>query len=338
MSTSRPRPTNAKTAATAWSRDLAAAVRDPAELLRRLDLTESLLPGAEAAARTFPVMVPESFLARMRPGDADDPLLRQVLPVGEELEDVDGFTADAVADLDHRPAAGLIQKYEGRVLLIAAGSCAVNCRYCFRRHYPYGDEPRTLAQWQPTLDHITDDPSVREVILSGGDPLMLTDSRFSELVGRIADISHVRRLRVHSRLPIVLPSRVTDRLIATLTQSRLQPWFVVHANHPHEIEADCVESLQRLVRSGIPVLNQAVLLRGINDSADALIGLCERLIDVGVRPYYVNQLDRVAGAAHFEVSDRKARILMQSLRRRLPGYAVPVLVRDCVEGLSKTPV
>ena len=326
-------------AKTTWASDLAAAVRDPAELLRRLDLPASLLPDAEAASRDFPVMVPESFLARMRPRDPADPLLRQVLPVGEELREVAGFRADAVADLETRPAAGMIRKYAGRALLIAAGSCAVNCRYCFRRHYPYGEEPRTLAAWEPTFRAIEADATLSEVILSGGDPLMLTDARLEAVVDRLAAIAHVRRLRVHTRLPIVLPSRVTDRLLALLTErTRLQPWVVVHANHPAEVADDCSDALRRLVRGGVPVLNQAVLLRGVNDTLDALTGLSESLIDLGVRPYYLNQLDRVRGAAHFEVPDPTARKLLDAVRTRLPGYAVPHLVRDVAGGLSKTPV
>lgn len=288
----------------------------------------------------FPVMVPRSYLARMQPGDWSDPLLRQVLTVEDENRSVPGFEVDAVGDQASRIAPGVIHKYRGRVLLIATGACAVHCRYCFRRHYPYGDEPRRLDDWQPALAVIAADSTIREVILSGGDPLMLTDSRLEELIGRIAEIPHIRRLRVHTRLPIVLPDRVTDRLIALFQPADfdLQPWLVVHANHANEIADDCETALQQLVKSGIPVLNQAVLLRGVNDSAEAIEMLCERLIDVGVQPYYLHLLDRVAGTAHFEVPEAEAKAIVDEVRRRLPGYAIPTLVREIEGEPSKTPI
>ena len=229
--------------------------------------------------------------------------------------------------------------FRSRALLIATGSCAVHCRYCFRRHYPYGEEPRRLEDWEPALDVLAGDRSLREVILSGGDPLMLTDARLEQLIARIADIPHVRRLRIHSRLPIVLPDRITGRLIELLRRSpSLTTIMVVHANHPAEIVADCAEALRLLVTSGIPTLNQTVLLRGINDDADILTGLSERLVDLGVMPYYLHQLDRVQGTAHFEVPDERAVKLIDTLRSRLPGYAVPRLVREVPGAISKQPL
>ena len=284
-----------------WHRSLAAAIRDADTLVDRLALPEEYREAARRAAKLFPVMVPESFLARMRPGDPDDPLLRQVLPLAAECDDVPGFTIDAVGDADARRAPGLLQKYAGRALLIATGSCAVHCRYCFRRHYPYGEEPRRLEEWDPALEAIANDPSLHEVILSGGDPLMLTDARLGELIERVASISHVRRLRVHSRLPVVLPDRVTTELLHLLRgHDSLQPIMVVHANHPAEVVGDCVDALRRIVEAGMPVLNQSVLLKGVNDDAETLADLSERLVDVGVMPYYLHQLDPVQGVAHFE--------------------------------------
>lgn len=316
-----------------WARSLAAAIRTQAELLLAVGL-----PPRKEVETGFPVLVPQSYLARMRPGDPNDPLLRQVLPVNAENLAVPGFSMDAVGDKTARIAPGVIHKYPGRVLLVATGACAIHCRYCFRRHYSYGEEPRRLDDWQPAMDAIAADPTVQEVILSGGDPLMLTDARLEDLIGMIAEISHVRRLRIHSRLPIVLPDRVTDRLIDLLQPSAfgLQAWFVVHANHPNEVANDCEQTLQNLVSSGVPVLNQAVLLKGVNDSADTLSELCERLINVGVQPYYLHLLDRVAGTAHFEADEAAARHLLDGLRGRLPGYAVPTLVREIAGEHSKS--
>ena len=321
-------------ARSAWAEDLSRAIRDPRELLSRLGLPPDL--ASSDAHRDFRQIVPESFVARMVPGDADDPLLRQVLPIKEETAVADGFVSDPVDDLAHRPVDGVVHKYPGRVLLIASGSCAINCRYCFRRHYPYGEEPRTLSQWQAAADYIAGDETIREVILSGGDPLLLTDRRLAELIDLVTHAPHVRRLRIHSRLPIVLPARVTDSLLRVLRESGVQPWLVVHANHPAEIADDCVDALARSVAGGLPVLNQSVLLRGVNDCAETLAELSQRLIDVGVQPYYLNQLDRVRGAAHFAVCDAVAKNLVENLRRRLPGYAVPTLVRDISGEVCKT--
>jgi EF-P beta-lysylation protein EpmB len=319
--------------ASTWKRSLAKAIRDPKELLQRLNLSEKLLPsgflaGSEAAAGEFPLLVPESYLARMQPGDPADPLLLQVLPLGEELQSVAGFSFDAVEDAEFRRAPGLLQKYAGRALLIAAGSCAVHCRYCFRRHYPYGNEPRRLDDWKPAIAELEADSSVTEVLLSGGDPLMLGDERLHELVARLDRIPHLRRLRIHTRLPIVLPDRVTDGLFDILRSTRMTPVVVVHANHAAELVGDCEVALRRLREARLLVLNQAVLLRGVNDSVDALAGLSESLIDLGVTPYYLHQLDRVAGAAHFEVPIERGRSLIEQLRRRLPGYAVPRYVQE----------
>ncbi|MBI1314254.1 EF-P beta-lysylation protein EpmB [bacterium] len=324
-----------------WKRSLARAIRDPAELLCRLEVSQSLLPDGFLAtsrevATDFPLLVPESYLGRMRRADPADPLLRQVLPIGEERRSVQGFSLDAVEDVEFRRSPGLLQKYAGRALLIAAGSCAVHCRYCFRRHYPYGDEPRRLDAWESAFRELEADTSITEVLLSGGDPLMLTDERLSEMVERLSAIPHLRRLRIHTRLPIVLPDRVTGGLLRILAETRLTPAVVVHANHAAELVDDCADSLQRLRATGLLVLNQAVLLRGVNDSVDALADLSESLIDLGVTPYYLHQLDRVAGAAHFEVPVARGRRLIHELRKRLPGYLVPRYVQEIAGEPYKT--
>lgn len=331
-------PTATETEPRDWRRSLAQAIRDPDDLITRLQLPDHLREPARRASTSFPLMVPASFLARIRPGDAHDPLLRQVLPIAAEEIPAVGFATDAVGDSAAREVPGLLHKYAGRALLIAAGSCAVNCRYCFRRHYPYGHEPRRLDDWQPALDAVAADPTLHEVILSGGDPLMLTDHRLGEMVERIVRIPHVARLRIHSRLPIVLPDRVNEHLLSTLCGIRPAVVMVVHANHPHEIEGDCAAALRRLVRSGIPTLNQSVLLRGVNDDAETLCELSERLIRCGVIPYYLHQLDRVAGASHFEVDEATGQSLLEELRRRLPGYLVPRYVREVAGEPYKVPV
>ncbi|MBC8290691.1 MAG: EF-P beta-lysylation protein EpmB [Planctomycetes bacterium] len=319
-----------------WHRSLAQAIREPGELLKRLSLPADLLPAAQQASQLFPLLVPESFLKRMEPGNAADPLLRQVLPLGEEHQAIPGFAADAVDDARFRFAHGLLQKYQGRALLIATGSCAVHCRYCFRRHYPYGEEPRRLDDWQPALDAIGEDSSLEEVLLSGGDPLMLTDQRLSDLIARLEAIPHLRRLRIHTRLPIVLPDRVTPELLDRLLDCRLKVVFVVHANHAAELVDDCAEALRKLVAAPLTVLNQAVLLRSVNDSLEAQCDLSSALIDLGVMPYYLHQLDRVSGAAHFEVPVETGRALIQEMRRRLPGYAIPRYVQEIPGEAHKT--
>lgn len=321
-----------------WQQELAAAVRNPDVLIARLGLPESLREPARRAAQSFPLLVPESYLSRMTPGNPADPLLRQVLPIDAETECSEGFKLDALAERTARIAPGLLQKYAGRALLITTGICAIHCRYCFRRHYPYHHEPRQLVDWEPALNALAADDSLDEVILSGGDPLALTDARLEPLLDRLEQIPHLRRLRVHTRLPIVLPARVTPRLLRRLLASRLTPIVVVHANHPAELVGDCAEALWQLVRSGITTLNQAVLLRGVNDDLQTLHELCARLINLGVLPYYLHQLDRVQGTAHFEVPEALGRELLAELRKRLPGYAVPRYVREIPGVPHKTPL
>ncbi len=333
-----PATINGRQPSTDWHRSLANAIRDVDQLTARLQLPADVIADLRAAPTDFPLLVPESYLARMEVGNPRDPLLLQVLPQSIEDRPVPGFTADALQEDSARQVPGVLQKYAGRVLWITTGACAVHCRYCFRRHYPYSDEPRRLDDWEPALEHLRGDTSLHEVLLSGGDPLMLTDTRLADLLDRIDAIPHVRRVRLHSRLPIVLPDRVTPELIGKLQSLRVQPHMVVHANHPAEIRNDCEAALRRLVRGGIPTLNQAVLLRAINDSADTLAELCERLINVGVMPYYLHQLDRVTGTAHFEVPTATGLAIVEELRRRLPGYAVPRYVQEIPDHPSKTPL
>jgi L-lysine 2,3-aminomutase len=333
------RPTSAPPRDGSWQAAVRDAIRDPDELCRVLELPHEIAAAARRAIEfspSFSLFAPRGFVDRMRPGDASDPLLRQVLPIAREVDDVPGFVVDPVGEAAAQRQPGLLHKYEGRVLLVTTGVCAVHCRYCFRRHYPYVDGPRSLADWQPALADIGADSSLREVILSGGDPLMIVDPLLSQLVDQLAAIPHLRRLRVHTRLPIVIPERVTTELIELLRGTRLTPIVVVHANHAHEIDASVAAALARLADAGIPLLNQAVLLRGVNDSVGAQRALCEKLVDHRVMPYYLHQLDRVAGAAHFEVTVETGRHIIAGLRDRLPGYAVPRFVVESPGASGKT--
>lgn len=321
-----------------WRKSLADAIRDPDELIAALNLPESLRAAAQEAANLFPLLVPQSYLARIKSGDPDDPLLRQVLPLGEETVTSPGFDADPLDEAAYHAAPGMLQKYTGRVLLILTGTCAVHCRYCFRRHYPYGSEPRRIDEWEPAFAQLAADTSISEVLLSGGDPLILSDERLAAFRTRLDAIPHLRRLRIHTRLPIVLPDRITDGLISMLVNGRLTPIVVVHANHAQELQGDCADALRRLVSAGVMVLNQAVLLRGVNDSVESLVELSERLIDLGVLPYYLHQLDRVQGAGHFEVARERGIKLVEAMRRHLPGYAVPKFVQEIPGQPYKVPI
>ncbi|MDI5934793.1 EF-P beta-lysylation protein EpmB [Halomonas kalidii] len=326
------------TIAAPWQAQLSRAIRDPRELCRRLGLDDAWRPGAEAGHRLFEVRVPEAYLARIRPGDPHDPLLRQVLPLMDETRPTPGYVADPLAEADHTPARGLIHKYQGRVLLIASPACAVNCRYCFRRHFPYEENSPSRAQWQQTLDHLRGDASIREAILSGGDPLAASDRRLAWLVERLEAIPHLKRLRIHTRLPVVIPDRIDDALLGWLSATRLQKVVVLHVNHAQEIDEAVIAACTRLKAAGVTLLNQSVLLRGVNDSVDALAALSERLFEAGVLPYYLHVLDPVAGAAHFDVPDDEARELVAGLREVLPGFLTPRLVREIPGEASKTPL
>jgi L-lysine 2,3-aminomutase len=338
LSTTTPivRPRFAGPRYASWQEAMKDAIRDPDELCRLLDLPAEFAAAAKESSRQFRLFVPRGFLARMKPGDPNDPLLRQVLPLADEMSEVPGFTRDPVRDDLAERQPGLLHKYDGRVLLVVTGTCAVHCRYCFRRHFPYEEAPRSIADWQPALDEIAADESVHEVILSGGDPLTLVDSTVSDLVDAIVQIPQVRRLRIHTRLPIVIPERVTEQLIDTLRGSRLTPIVVLHANHANELDSHVATAIGRLSGAGMVLLNQAVLLAGVNDSVDAQAALCERLVDLCVVPYYLHQLDRVAGAAHFEVPLESGRQIIRRLRDRLPGYAVPRYVAEIPGAGSKT--
>lgn len=321
-----------------WQRSLADGVGTLDELCSLLEIDPADF-GEDAAtreaAREFPVRVPRGFVARMKKGDPRDPLLLQVLPRAVEMQVFPGFERDPLAEEAAAVLPGLLHKYRGRVLLVTTGACAVHCRYCFRRHFPYVEQ---RPDWQRALDYIAADPSIHEVLLSGGDPLVLPDEKLAELARALAGIPHLRRLRVHTRVPIVLPERVDEGLLSWLTGTRLQPIVVLHANHPRELDSTVGEAVGRLREARVAVLNQAVLLRGVNDDDATLKSLSEELFAMGVLPYYLHLLDRVQGAGQFGVEGDTATALYQSLLGGLPGYLVPRMVREIPGVPSKSPL
>lgn len=319
-----------------WQQTLREAVSDPAELIRLLDLPETLLPDALEANRAFSLKVPAPYLARIRKGDPEDPLLKQILPIGQEMLPQPGFMTDPLAELTSNPEQGLVHKYRDRVLLILSGACAINCRYCFRRHFPYEENQIGSEQWQKLLDYIRRHPEVTEVILSGGDPLATPDRRIIQMLKDLEQLPQLKRLRIHSRMPVVIPERITPELTEALATSRLKCVMVLHINHANEIDQSVAEAVQRLRASGMTLLNQAVLLRGINATIDAQKSLSEALFECGVLPYYLFLLDPVEGSAHFDMSDEDAQCLIGELQTHLPGYLVPRLAREIPGRKAKT--
>ena len=288
-----------------WQRELSRAITDPAQLLAELDLDPALAAPARTASNVFALRVTRSYLARMRRGDVDDPLLRQVLPLAAELIESPGFGSDPLQEHAATRAPNLLQKYPNRALLITTQACAIHCRYCFRREYPYAEQREAeegAGRWSAALDVIANDTSIEEVILSGGDPLSLSDARLARLTDAIADMPHVQRIRVHTRQPIVLPSRVDAGLLAWLGSVRRPVVFVLHTNHANEIDDEVRAACAKLRAAGATLLNQSVLLRGVNDDVDTLAQLSRALMDAGVVPYYLHLPDRVRGTAHFDVA------------------------------------
>lgn len=335
MHPARPEETHRPAIPPHWQAELARGFRNPAQLLAALGLpaTDSGLMPAAAAA--FPLRVPRGFVARMRPGDPRDPLLLQVLPAPAEDLAAPGFVSDPVGDLASARAPGLLQKYAGRALLVTTGACAIHCRYCFRREYPYGGQS-AAGHLDTAINAIAGDTSLEEVILSGGDPLVLAEHRLESVVRAIDELPHIRRIRLHTRVPVVLPERVDPRLLALLGGLRTRVVVVIHANHAQEIDAPVAAALRALGGVTGPVLNQSVLLRGVNDSPEAICELSRTLFDAGVIPYYLHQLDPVSGAAHFAVADADAVRLMAVVVKALPGYLVPKLVRETAGEPAKT--
>lgn len=319
-----------------WLYQLGDVITDPDELLTLLALNDNAeLQKGREARRLFPLRVPRAFVTRMRPGDPQDPLLLQVLTAREEFIAAPGFTTDPL-DEQRNVVPGLLHKYKNRALLLVKGGCAVNCRYCFRRHFPYQENQGNKANWAQALEYIRTRPELDEIIFSGGDPLMAKDHELDWLIGELEEIAHIKRLRIHTRLPVVIPARITDALCQRLEQSRLQVLMVTHINHANEIDDALRASMTKLKKHGVTLLNQSVLLRDVNDSADVLAALSNALYDAGILPYYIHVLDKVQGAAHFMVSDDEARNIMKGLMSQVSGYMVPKLTREIGGEPSKT--
>ncbi|MBD8162045.1 EF-P beta-lysylation protein EpmB [Erwinia persicina] len=321
-----------------WLHQLADVITDPDELLQLLALQHhpELVSGHDAR-RLFALRVPRAFAARMRKGDPQDPLLLQVITSQQEFVDAPGYSTDPL-DEQSSVVPGLLHKYRNRALLLVKGGCAVNCRYCFRRHFPYSDNQGNKRNWQQALEYIRQQPELDEIIFSGGDPLMAKDHELDWLMSELEQIPHIRRLRIHTRLPVVIPKRITETLCQRLAQSRLQTLMVTHINHAQEIDDDLRLAMQSLKQAGVTLLNQSVLLRGINDNAATLATLSNALFDAGILPYYLHVLDKVQGAAHFYVDDERARVIMRELLGRVSGYMVPKLAREIGGEPSKTPL
>lgn len=322
-----------------WQQIMKNAVRTADTLLEAVGLDGKSVPLAKPDGK-FPVFVPQPYLQRIEQGNPSDPLLRQVLPLAEEDFSPANFVTDPLSEGAATLGDGLLQKYQGRVLVVTTGACAIHCRYCFRRHFPYQTAPRGDEKWQATLEQISGDPTVNEVILSGGDPLTLADEKLAFIFDAIAQIKHLRRIRIHTRLPIVIPQRVTDRLLELMltarSQHNLQITTVVHSNHPNEIDEPVTDALKRLNQASSQLLNQSVLLAGVNDTADALVALSQKLLAAETLPYYLHQLDRVQGASHFEVDIETGKQIIQQMRGRLPGFGVPRYVQEIAGEASKT--
>ncbi|MEY8770155.1 EF-P beta-lysylation protein EpmB [Erwinia sp. ACCC 02193] len=321
-----------------WLHQLADVITDPDELLQLLGLdSHPELRGGANARRLFALRVPRAFAARMQKGDPQDPLLLQVITQSQEFIDAPGYSTDPL-DEQSSVVPGLLHKYHNRALLLVKGGCAVNCRYCFRRHFPYSDNQGNKRNWQQALEYIRQQPQLDEIIFSGGDPLMAKDSELAWLITELEQIPHVKRLRIHTRLPVVIPARITAALCQRLAETRLQTLLVTHINHAREIDDELREAMRQLKRAGVTLLNQSVLLRGINNSAATLAELSNALFDAGILPYYLHVLDKVQGAAHFYVSDEQARNIMRELLSQVSGYMVPKLAREIGGEPSKTPL
>jgi len=320
-----------------WQKELGEVITEPERLLTLLGITPDDYIQHFKARALFPVRVPLSFIKRMKKGDINDPLLKQVMPLSKEFVITDGYSADPLDEHD-TVAEGLLHKYKHRVLMIVKAGCAINCRYCFRRHFPYQDNSPNKKRWQSALDYISAHNEINEVIFSGGDPLMASDAHLAWLIEQIEKIPHVTRLRIHSRLPVVIPKRITQTLVRLLKKSRLKATMVLHINHPNEINHELIEALEPLREARIPLFNQSVLLSGVNDDAKTLITLSEVLFDAGIQPYYLHLFDAVQGAAHFDVLEEDAVAIVKTMLASLPGFLMPKLVREIAGQANKTPI
>lgn len=322
---------------TSWQKELSNVVTDPKKLLEMLEIDDNDYLQHFNARTLFPVRVPKPFISRMKKGDFNDPLLRQVMPLSDEFIISSGYSTDPLEEHD-TVAEGLLHKYKHRVLMIVKSGCAVNCRYCFRRHFPYAENSPNKQRWQSALNYIKEHQEINEVIFSGGDPLMASDEHLQWLIEQLEPIQHIKRLRIHSRLPVVIPQRITDILVKTLSETRLKATMVLHINHPNEIDNSVKYATEKLRRANIPLFNQSVLLKGVNDSANILCQLSEELFDIGIQPYYLHMFDPVQGVAHFDVCETQAKIIVKEMMATLPGFLMPKLVKEIAGEANKTPI
>lgn len=316
-----------------WQAQISQSLNDPNQLLTYLDLDPK---DFNLAKSPFPFRVTHAFASRMEKGNPHDPLLLQVIPLQEECLELEQFVQDPVMDLASALSPGVIQKYAGRILLITTGACAIHCRYCFRREYPYISQKLTRSSLLQNIALFRENPEIHEVILSGGDPLTLSNERIQEIIDLVSDVSHIRTIRFHTRLPIVLPDRIDRELVAILSAARTKIVIVIHSNHPRELDESVLEALRTLQMAGVVLLNQTVLLRRINDDPSILIALSRRLFEMGVLPYYLHELDKARGTSHFEVKKLDSKDIIEAMRNALPGYLVPRLVREIPGEPSKT--
>ncbi len=324
--------------APSWQKALSGAISSVPELLAATGNCPEAVKQHYCIPEQFPIRVPQCYVERIAPGDIDDPLLRQVLSYSEEIITTPGYTNDPLNEADSNILPGIIHKYHGRVLLILGAACAIHCRYCFRRHFDYQNNQNSSLQWLPALDYIRNNPTITEVIYSGGDPLVNSDKKLARLTRQIADIAHVKRLRIHTRVPVVIPQRVTEELVDWMTESRLKISLVLHINHANEIDKEVMQVLSLLSSNQIMLLNQSVLLKGVNDRPETLLQLSEKLFEAGVLPYYLHLMDKVQHAAHYDTELQVARDLHREMLIRLPGYLVPKLVVEEPGKDSKTPI
>lgn len=318
-----------------WQKELANAVKNPQQLLEILEIEHESDLISHFAKKQFPMLVPLPFVKKMQKGNINDPLLKQVLPINDEERVVSGFSTDPLIEQNNKQQ-GLLHKYKSRVLIILKAGCAINCRYCFRRHFPYAENSVNKAQLLEIIDYISNNPDVNEVILSGGDPLMSKDKQLFDLLVQLEALPQLTRLRIHTRLPVVIPSRITSGLVNRLQQSRFKIVLVLHINHAQEIDDSLAAAIHKCHKAGIHLLNQSVLLKGVNDTTESLVALSEALFSINILPYYLFLLDKVQGAAHFDIDEKQAQLLHKQMQIELPGYLVPRLSREVAGQQSKT--
>lgn len=312
-----------------WQWYLRHAIRNTDDLAKALRIDIDPVPTA------FPLFVPEPYLSRIERGNPDDPLLLQVLPRHAENQVVEGYVNDPLQEVGQLKGSGIIHKYHGRILIVTTGACAINCRYCFRRHFPYSEAQLGHRDWQNVLSYIREDPAIREVILSGGDPLLMSDKQLSDFVNMLGELKQITHLRIHTRMPIVIPQRVNETMLDWISGTKLKVVVVIHANHEQELDDQVHRTVQKLLSAGVSVLNQSVLLKNVNDNCEALCNLSWRLSSIGALPYYLHRLDKVAGAAHFDITATRAQELITQMKNRMPGYLVPRLVSEIPGSESK---